>query len=239
MSVFYTKKISGNTAFLDEQESHHCTRVLRLGEGSPVRLIDGNGGYYEGLISSSFQGNVSVTIQKRITEYGKKDYNLHVAIALTKNNDRFEWFLEKSTEIGIDRITPLICQRSERRTVRRDRMEKVILAAMKQSINAYLPVLDELRRFEDFISLPFRRNLLIAHCSQEEKTDLRQLIPDGNEFTIVIGPEGDFSVAEIGYALTKGYKPVSLGISRMRTETAGVAACQIISDLVFFNSKRL
>jgi 16S rRNA (uracil1498-N3)-methyltransferase len=232
MNIFYTQKIHGSSGILNETESHHCTKVLRMEVGDPLILVDGQGGFYEGNISIADQKACVIEITKSHPDYGKRSYKIHVAIAPTKNIERFEWFLEKATEIGIDEITPLICKHSERKVLREDRLEKVILSAMKQSIKAYLPVLHELTQFEKFVSLNFTGNKLIAHCRDEERHELIQMHPTETLFTVLIGPEGDFSENEIQMAITNGFLPTSLGVSRLRTETAGIAVCQIIQDLI-------
>ena len=230
MHIFYIRNIIENLAILDETDSGHCARVLRMKAGAVVNLIDGKGGFYEGMIQSVNPRAVTVEIIKTELNFGMKDYYLHLAIAPTKNTDRFEWFIEKSAEIGIDEITPLLCQRSERKYVRNERLEKILISAIKQSINAYLPVLNPITGFDSFISGNLKGNKYIALCSDENRKDLIKINNQKRLFTILIGPEGDFSPEEIKAALKKGFEPVSFGSSRLRTETAGVAACQIISD---------
>jgi len=237
MHIFYIQDIRENLAFLDETDSAHCARVLRMKEGAVVNLIDGKGGFYEGIIRSINPGSVIVQITKTDLKYGAKDYYLHIAIAPTKNIDRFEWFIEKAAEIGIDEITPLLCHRSERRNLRNERLEKILISAIKQSVKAYLPVLNPLTHFDKFISGTLRGNKYIALCSDINRTDLIKIKNKLRAFTILIGPEGDFSPEEIKSAFNIGFSPVSLGSGRLRTETAGVAACQIISDWNTINDK--
>ena len=157
------------------------------------------------------------------------DYYLHIAIAPTKNNDRLEWFLEKATEIGIDEITPIICQNSERKFVKQERLEKIIQSAMKQSLKFTLPKLNEPIKFNDFIDQDFNGKKCIAHCEDDEKTLLKTLVNTKEKITILIGPEGDFSTQEIKKALSKKFIPISLGESRLRTETAGLVAVQTVA----------
>jgi 16S rRNA (uracil1498-N3)-methyltransferase len=230
MHIFYVQNIAGNIAILEETDSRHCILVLRMRKGDSVNLTDGKGGFYEGVIDSVNHRAVTVEIIKKEQNYGKKEYYLHVAIAPTKNIDRFEWFLEKATEIGIDEITPLLCRRSERENLRNDRLEKILVSAIKQSIKAYLPVLNPMTGFDKFISGSVEDNKYIALCSNDKRSDLIKVHNHSKTFTILIGPEGDFSQEETESAIKNGFIPVSLGASRLRTETAGIAACQIISD---------
>ena len=230
MYIFYIQNFSGNIAILNETDSGHCIRVLRMRIGDPVNLTDGKGGFYEGIIDSVNPRAVTVEITKKEQNYGAREYFLHVAIAPTKNIDRFEWFIEKATEIGIDEITPLLCHRSERKNLRNDRLEKILVSAIKQSVKAYLPVLNPMTGFDQFISESVKGNKYIALCSHISRSDLIKTRNKLKTFTILIGPEGDFSQEETTSALDKGFIPVSLGASRLRTETAGVVVCQIISD---------
>jgi 16S rRNA (uracil1498-N3)-methyltransferase len=177
--------------------------------------------------AQSRQVTVEVTGKKE--GYGKRPYSIHMAVAPTKNIDRFEWFLEKATEIGVDEVTPLICEHSERRTIRHDRLNKVITAAVKQSLKAYHPVLNEMTPFDKFISEKIHGQLLIAHQEENEPVLLQQAYKNAPNVTILIGPEGDFSDDELKESLEAGYKCVSLGKSRLRTETAAVLACHTIS----------
>ena len=234
MNIFYTSRIERTTAILDDVESHHCIKVLRLKVGDLVSIVDGSGGYYEGNISIADHRSCIVEILKTQKEFEKRNFRLHIGIAPTKNIDRFEWFLEKATEIGIDEITPLLCQHSERKILRTDRLEKVLISAMKQSLKAYKPVLNQIISFEEFMEQKHTGIKLIAHCLESERFDLIKIKPDINEFTILIGPEGDFSDLEIKIAMNEKFLPVMLGKSRLRTETAGVVSCQIIADLMSF-----
>jgi len=235
MHIFYTPNIQGNTGILDEIESHHCIKVLRLKTGDEVILVDGKGGYYKGFISLPDHRSCSITINRTQTDFGKKDYKLQIAIAPTKNIERLEWFLKKATVIGIDEITPLICQRSERKIIRQDRLEKVITSAMKQSIKAYHPVFNPIVSLDEFLKAQFTGTRMMAHCMDGTRQELIKMKPKNKDFTILIGPEGDFSDSELRLALSKDFIPVSFGSSRLRTETAGVVACQIIADLSAIN----
>lgn len=226
MHLFYTPDLTSNTYTLNEEESKHCSKVLRLGVGDIVHLIDGIGGLYEAEITAVNKRNVDLKIINHIKDYGKRDFHVHIAIAPTKNIDRFEWFLEKATEIGIDEITPIICERSERKIIKADRLEKVITSAVKQSIKAYHPKLNEAISLQEFLQKAKAENKLIAHClDEDDKQYIHTLVKSRQSYLILIGPEGDFSPAEITAALQNGYKPVTLGNTRLRTETAGLAAC--------------
>jgi len=232
MHVFYTPDISSDDYVLNEEESRHCIKVLRLGIGAQVSLIDGRGGLYEAEIIAETKRNVQLRIIRITKEYHQRQHSLHIAVAPTKNIDRIEWFLEKAAEIGIEEITPLICDRSERRTVKEDRLNKIITAAVKQSLQAYHPVLNPQIDFEDFLKLENDSLKMIAHCLEDEpRQTISQIALPKQKYTILIGPEGDFSPREIEMSLNKGYKPVTLGDTRLRTETAALAACFEINYL--------
>ncbi|WP_316770822.1 16S rRNA (uracil(1498)-N(3))-methyltransferase [Pedobacter frigiditerrae] len=225
MHVFYTPDISSDIYTLNEEESKHCSRVLRLNLGDVIHLIDGRGGLYEAEISAITKKNVQLKVLNKQTEFGKRNHHLHIAIAPTKNIDRLEWFLEKATEIGIDVITPVICDRSERKIVKEERLEKVITSAVKQSLTAYHPKLNQAISFTDLISQNSDSLKMIAHCMGGEKSYINQITKPFQSYLILIGPEGDFTPTELDIALQNGYKPVTLGNTRLRTETAALAAC--------------
>jgi 16S rRNA (uracil1498-N3)-methyltransferase len=231
MHIFYTPDISGKTYTLDETESKHCVRVLRLVKGDEITLVDGRGGFFTAEIADPNPKRCAVNVVRSELNFGLRKFQVHVAIAPTKNIDRIEWFLEKSTEIGIDRVTPLLCQHSERKEIKADRLEKVMISAMKQSLKAYLPKLDELTKFNDFIRQPFSEQKFIGHCEEQKRELLKNVVKPGANYLILIGPEGDFSPEEIEMALKAGFQPVSLGESRLRTETAGVVACHTFNLL--------
>ena len=227
MNLFYTPGISGNLYSLNEEESRHCQKALRLREGDTVHLTDGKGTLFEAQISYLNSRQVTVEVISRQDGYGRRDYYLHMAVAPTKNIDRFEWFLEKATEIGVDEITPVICEHSERRQLRSDRLEKVITAAMKQSLKAYHPKLHEPEPMGKFLAHPYPGNKYIAHITSGAPL-LKQLYQKGSDAVILIGPEGDFSPTEVETSLKSGFQVISLGESRLRTETAAVVACHSI-----------
>jgi 16S rRNA (uracil1498-N3)-methyltransferase len=232
MHIFYTPDLVSNTYTLNEEESRHCSKVLRLVKGNNVQLIDGKGGFYEAEIIADHKKQVTLQILKSTLEYQKRNHHLHIAIAPTKNIDRLEWFLEKATEIGIDEITPIICERSERKIIKEDRLDKVITAAIKQSIQAYHPLLNPATTLADLITRPTDAIKMIAHCIDgEPRQFINQIIEPHSKYLILIGPEGDFSENEIFLALQNGFKPLTLGNTRLRTETAGVAACFEINYL--------
>ena len=231
MHIFYTPQIINGNLTLSEEESKHCVKVLRLAKGDEISLIDGIGGYYLATIDDANPKRCSFIIEQKTENFGQRPYRVSIAIAPTKNIDRTEWFVEKAVEMGIDEITMLICQRSERRSVNMERIEKIVLSAMKQSIKAYRPVLNEPTPFADYVTAPRSGRKLIAHCMETERTSLKSMVDKECEYTILIGPEGDFSPEEVELAVRNGYQCVHLGQSRLRTETAGVAACHTINLL--------
>lgn len=232
MHIFYTPDITQNTYTLNEEESKHCVRVLRLAVGSEVNLVDGKGGFYTAEITSDNPKKVSLSILKVETEFHKRNHYLHIAVAPTKNIDRIEWFLEKATELGIDEITPIITDRSERRVVKEDRLNKVITSAVKQSIKAYHPKLNDAISFDTFLKEPFDGDKLIAHCIDNgEKQYISKLVAPHQKYLILIGPEGDFTPDEVNLALNKGFKALTLGDNRLRTETAALSVCFEINYL--------
>jgi 16S rRNA (uracil1498-N3)-methyltransferase len=226
MHVFYTPDITSTEYILNEEESRHCMKVLRLVIGDVVHLIDGRGGLYEAEIIAESKRNVTLHVLKTTEEYQKRSHNLHIAVAPTKNIDRLEWFLEKATEIGIDQITPLICERSERKAVKEDRLNKVITSAVKQSLQAYHPLLNEALTLKELIIKHTADYKMIAHCIDEEPRQfISNISSPGKSYLILIGPEGDFTPNEIRLALQNDFKPLTLGNTRLRTETAALAAC--------------
>ncbi len=231
MHVFYITPTDDNIAFLNEIDSRHCIRVLRMKIGDKVNLIDGVGGFYEGIVDSSNIKSVSIKILKKEINYGKKNYYLHIAISPTKNIDRFEWFIEKATEIGIDEITPILCHRTIRKSLQTSRLEKILISSIKQSIRTYLPILNPVTDYKTFIKLKSSGLKYIAYCSENENEHLINMKHFGRSYTIMIGPEGDFTDEEVIIAIQHEFQPISLGESRLRTETAGIVCCQIIADL--------
>lgn len=212
---------------LSEEESKHCVNVLRMKVNDELILVDGEGGFYKANITNPHPKRCEVEIIERENEYQKRNFHLHIACAPTKNNERFEWFLEKATEIGIDAITPLQCEHSERINIKAERLEKVIISAMKQSIKAYKPCLHPSVNFKNFLEQfkDFTGQKFIAHCYDSPKKALSMGYEKGKNALILIGPEGDFSKAEVDLAEASGFISVTLSTSRLRTETAALAAC--------------
>ncbi len=231
MHLFYTPDIKSELYTLNEEESKHCIKVLRLQKEDEVYLVDGKGGYYKAIITDPHPKKTALRILTVRQEFGKRNHYLHIAVAPTKNIERLEWFLEKATEIGIDEITPLICERSERKEVKSERLNKVITSAVKQSINAYHPKLNEPAGFKKFINLDFPGQKYIAHCMDSPKKSLKDMFISKAKYLIVIGPEGDFTADETELALNSGFLPLTLGNSRLRTETAALEACFEINFL--------
>ena len=228
MNIFYTPDITGNSYTLNEEESKHCVRVLRMEIGERINLVDGDGGMYIAQIVDANPKRCRVEVVEKQECYGKRPYYLHIAIGPTKLIDRYEWFLEKVTEIGVDEITPLESFHSERRTVKQERSEKVVTAAVKQSVKAYHPKVNEMISFKELVNRPFEGKKFIAHCNDGEKVLLKHAVAPDDNALILIGPEGDFSVEEVALAKQQGFIEISLGESRLRTETAGVVACSTV-----------
>jgi 16S rRNA (uracil1498-N3)-methyltransferase len=229
MQIFYAPDIKGDSHTLDENESKHLIRVLRMVRGTEVRLIDGKGNLYEAIINDPDQKKCTLKITGKTADFEKRNYRLHIAISPLKNPERFEWFIEKSVEIGIDEITPLICRNTEKPGIKAGRISNLIVSAMKQSLKATLPVLNEPCNFNEFIHSDNEGIKLIAHCNElVPRKKIADVCHEKENVVILIGPEGDFTREEIEAASVLGYIPVHLGNSRLRTETAGIAACHSI-----------
>ncbi len=213
---------------LGTEESFHCIKVLRMRAGDKINLTDGSGKLFEGQILAENTKSCPVMVLRVTPDYGKRPFKVHLAVAPTKNIARFEWFLEKATEIGVDEITPLICEHSERVQIRIDRLQKIILSAAKQSVKTYLPVLHEPVKFEDFICTNVPASRFVAFVEEHQPQHLKNAYKTG-DCTVLIGPEGDFSKKEMQAAIKFQFEPVSLGPSRLRTETAAIVACHIIN----------
>lgn len=227
MQIFYIPQIVGNSVTLPEDESKHCIRVLRMAKGDELQLVDGKGSLHHCTISDDNAKRCTVSINKTEQEFGKRSFKLHIAIAPTKNIERIEWFLEKCTEIGIDEVTPILCEHSERKNINEERLERVMVAAMKQSVKAYLPKLNPLTPIDKLLQNATESTKFIAYCGNFKNIHAKNLIEIGKSTLLVIGPEGDFSSTEVEKAVSKGFNVVGLGASRLRTETAGVVACTI------------
>lgn len=229
-TIFFAPDIL-NTKELPHDEALHCIKVLRKREGDEILITDGNGFFYEASIVHAHQKHCLVEIKQTIDAPNNWGFNLQIAFAPTKNIDRSEWFVEKATEIGINRITPILCQHSERKDLKLQRIEKILISAIKQSQKAMMPTLDELTTFETIVNQPFEGLKLIAHCYDTPKKYLKELYTKGGNVLILIGPEGDFSEEEVAIAVKAGFEPVTLGDSRLRTETAALFACNTIHIL--------
>jgi len=230
MQLFYSPNIYDNTQqfTFEREESKHIVKVLRKNIGDTLYITNGEGWLFTGEISVPNINKCTVQIISKKLQ-SKRNYNLHLAVAPTKMNDRYEWFLEKATEIGIDSITPIICDHSERKVIKPERFERILQSAMKQSLNCYLPKLYDATFFQDFINQDFEGDLFIAHCEETDRKSLKQQLNPKTDITILIGPEGDFSVKEITEALKNNFIPVTLGETRLRTETAAIVACHSVA----------
>ncbi|MCC4213807.1 16S rRNA (uracil(1498)-N(3))-methyltransferase [Leeuwenhoekiella parthenopeia] len=232
MQLFYNPDIAANAkeARFPKDESKHIVKVLRKREGDILDITNGSGNFFKAEITQASPSNCTVKILE-VTNEKAFDYHLHLAVAPTKLNDRYEWFLEKATEIGISEITPIICDHSERKVVKEDRYERILQSAMKQSLKAYLPKLNEAVSFSEFIDTQTatETDRFIAHCEETNRFSLKQKLKPKTDVLILIGPEGDFSPAEIEKALKAGFVPVMLGEQRLRTETAAVVATHSVA----------
>ena len=233
MQLFYNTEIDESTESFsfDKEESRHIIKVLRKKDSDILHVTNGLGLLFETQITLASDNKCIVQVLS-IKKTNEPKFRLHLAVAPTKMNDRFEWFLEKATEIGIQEITPIICDRSERKVINLERFEKIILSAMKQSNETYLPKLNEAISFKEFIKQKNEGLQLIAHCEETDKKSLKDILQPYESVTMLIGPEGDFSEKEIALALENNYQPVTLGNTRLRTETAAIVACH---SVVFFN----
>jgi 16S rRNA (uracil1498-N3)-methyltransferase len=231
MQLFYNSEITTQTTQItfDKIESKHIVRVLRKQVNDILKITNGKGFLFDVKIIIASDKKCLAEVVHFEEKLKPWKYYLHIAIAPTKNNDRIEWFLEKATEIGVDEITPIICANSERRIVKLERFEKIIQSAMKQSLKFILPKLNEPVKLNDFLKQGIDGQVCIAHCEKQEKTLLQSVVKSSEKTTILIGPEGDFSSEEIKKCLAKNMTPISLGESRLRTETAALVAVNTIS----------
>jgi 16S rRNA (uracil1498-N3)-methyltransferase len=229
MQLFYNPTLTAeaSTFVFDKEESKHIIKVLRKKEGDVLHVTNGLGLCFTTEITIASDSKCTV----KITSFEKQEplpYHLHLAVAPTKMNERYEWFLEKATEIGIQEITPIICEHSERKVVKIDRFQKIVESAMKQSLHFYIPKLNEPQTFKEFVTSHNTAQRFIAHCEETEKRSLKNELLTKQDVLLLIGPEGDFSVKEIQLALEHHFIPVSLGSTRLRTETAAVVACHSV-----------
>lgn len=235
MELFYSRDINGNICSLDQDESAHCVKVLRHRSGDEISVIDGCGTLYRCRITVDSPKGVEALILDSTAEWGGHPYKLHMAVCPTKNNDRYEWFAEKACEIGMDKVSPVIGEHSERRVFKTARLEKILVSAAKQSLKGAVPVVNEPVSVKDFINAHAADDSLklIAYCFENDEAPRRSIKDvldgfEGTEIVILIGPEGDFSPVEAELALKNGFIPVHLGPSRLRTETAALTAVSAV-----------
>ena len=233
MQLFYNPDIDATTEnfSFDKEESKHIIKVLRKKDTDILYVTNGFGYLFETEITLASDNKCTVKIISS-TKKAPSKVHLHLAVAPTKMNDRYEWFLEKATEIGVQEITPIICDHSERKVVNQERFEKIILTAMKQSNELYLPKLNNAITFKEFVKQKNEGLQLIAHCEEADKKSLKSVLKPNENITLLIGPEGDFSKKEIALAIESEFIPVTLGTTRLRTETAAIVACHSVA---FFN----
>ncbi len=227
MNWFYQPEIPTGNHTLQDEEFRHCVKVLRKKTGDEIQLIDGKGKYYIAIIDSIEKHRCTFTI-KNVEEEPQRTYTIHLAVAPTKNQDRLEWFVEKAIEFGVDQISFIQCVHSERTTVKQERIDRIAVSAMKQSGRATLPGFSPLTSLKLFMDSEGADQKFIAHVDQQNQDHLLQKATPGKKYIVLIGPEGDFSEEEIDLALTNGFQKISLGNYRLRTETAAIAACQIL-----------
>ncbi|MBO4370465.1 MAG: 16S rRNA (uracil(1498)-N(3))-methyltransferase [Paludibacteraceae bacterium] len=228
MHLFFAPDIANNPV-LPEEESAHAVRVLRLEAGETVLVLDGQGGVYQATIAVAHPKHCVLNSLERVTPSAPRPYRLHIAIAPTKNMDRLEWFVEKAAEIGIDEISPVFCRFSERKVLKCERLQKILVSAMKQSKQAFLTQLNEPCTFKEFVTRATADQKFIAHCHEADKRLLSHEVRKATSVLVMIGPEGDFSDEEVALALQNGYVPVSLGETRLRVETAALVACHTVA----------
>ena len=234
MEIFWTEDIAGGICRLGEEESAHCVRVLRHRAGDRINIIDGHGTMYECTLVADSPKGAEARIEQAHQNWGGHPYDLTMAVCPTKNIDRYEWFAEKATEFGVDRIVPVIGEHSERKVLKPERMNRILLSATKQSLKAFIPELSETMSVLEFIESTAGDNALkmIAYCFEDgqKRTSIRDVLEknDAKEVIVLIGPEGDFSREEADAAVAAGYVPVHIGESRLRTETAALASVSMV-----------
>ncbi len=234
MHLFYTPDLDPEQTYcLNKEESSHCVKVLRMKEGDEILLTNGVGNIYKAEIIQAVVGACLCVVKTEIPTYDKRNYRIHIAMAPTKNNARTEWFAEKATEMGISEISLFKSRYSERTNIKTERLEKVVISAVKQSFKAFVPVVNDLKDFKQIVDEAKESKKFIATCSGDDRLKLKEAYSPNEDVIILIGPEGDFSEQEVSYALSKGFLPLSLGEARLRTETAALYALQGIH---FINS---
>ena len=228
---FYSTQIYDDSIILPEDEALHALKVLRKKNGDQVTVVDGKGNLYYTSIDTENIKDCRLSIISEEQDYGRPNYYIHIGIAPPKSHDRVEWFVEKSIEIGVQEISFILTDNSERNNVKLNRISKRAVSAIKQSLKAYLPQINDIVPIKDFMKICGNSEKYIAHLNEDEYTHLINSKTSANDYCILIGPEGDFSPGEIELAISKGYIPISLGTSRLRTETAGIVACHTINLL--------
>jgi len=226
-NLFFSPQIEGQLCHFTEEESLHIIRALRKSKGDLIMVTNGNGCIYEAQIIDANPKSCLAEVGTPVLHSVKKETGVHIAISLIKNTERFEWFVEKATEIGIDIITPLICARTEKIKINQERILKIMISSMKQSFRPWLPELNPLVSFKDFVLAENNSQKFIADCSASEEDHLKVKIQKSSGICVLIGPEGDFTSTEKDLAKTHNYISVSLGANRLRTETAGIVACHL------------
>jgi 16S rRNA (uracil1498-N3)-methyltransferase len=230
LQFFYTDPISpsDNIVVLNEENSKHIVQVLRMQNGKQIKLTDGFGNVFLAEITDAHKKKCTLKIIEK-TKHESPANKVCIAVSPVKNNSRLEWFLEKATEIGVSEIVLLMCERTEKQNIRMDRMKGILISAMLQSQQAWLPILEEPKKYKEYIKSVQSSNKLIAHCEENKKTSLKQITNQSiNHSTILIGPEGDFTQQEIALALENNFTPVALGETRLRTETAALVAATLL-----------
>lgn len=225
MQLFFSHEVLNNQAFLDIEETRHCTKILRKQPGDIVCVTDGKGLLYKGVIVSFDKKKTIIDLTDQLPDKQKRSFSVDIAVAPTKNINRTEWLLEKSTEFGLDNAFFIRCQRSERKQIRVDRLQKIVLSAAKQSLKSTFPILTDLQDFKTFVSTAQQKQKFIAHCNTDDLPLFQNCLGNAEEVLVLIGPEGDFTPEEVAFAKENGFVEISLGKSRLRTETAAVAAC--------------
>ena len=237
MELFFSDNINNDIIILDSQESRHCIKVLRKSVGDSVNVIDGIGNFYKGELVLISKKSCQIKINEVINDYGRKKYYIHIAISPIKNHDRLEWFIEKSVEIGIDEISFIQCERTIRKNIKLERINRIAITAMKQTLKAKLPKINKIESFSSFLDRTSEDMKFICHLENNERKDLfsfKDSIINSSHSCILIGPEGDFTSQEISLSQKNNFIPISLGDSRLRTETAGIVSCNLINSIYEF-----
>ncbi|MFP4289362.1 MAG: 16S rRNA (uracil(1498)-N(3))-methyltransferase [Bacteroidales bacterium] len=225
LPLFFSEDVEREIVTLSAEESRHCAKVLRKKAGDEIFLTNGKGVLSTGVLLDVHSARTNVTIVSRQTLKNQRSFYLHMIVAPTKSMDRFEWFVEKATEIGVDEITPVVCAQSERNIVKTERLKRIIISALKQSQRTFMPKVNPVITYSALMEKDFSDSCYIAHCLEGEKVYLSDDYQKRSNATVLIGPEGDFNQSEIDMALGKGFLAISLGENRLRTETAALLSC--------------